>query len=116
HLLHPPSPAAFRAARACLDSHLQKQATLLRHIIGNPFRPYPVPDCWPSAVVQLAEAMYTGADCGFALHDALLEAGHAELAGHFRHEAEHPKGCWAVDLILGKSSHWNSDTGVARIL
>jgi hypothetical protein len=37
-----------------------------------------------------------------ALHDALLEEGHAELADHFRQEAVHPKCCWALDLILGK--------------
>jgi hypothetical protein len=36
------------------------------------------------------------------LHDALLEAGHAELAEAFR-EPMHPKGCWALDLILGKN-------------
>ena len=53
-------------------------------------------------VVQLAESLYAGQDCAFALHDALLEAGHAELAEHFREERSHPKGCWVVDLILGK--------------
>lgn len=35
------------------------------------------------------------------LHDALLEAGHVGLAEHFR-DPEHPKGCWAMDMILGK--------------
>jgi hypothetical protein len=78
------------------------QAALLRHIIGNPFRPYPAPPSWPPTVVQLAESLYAGQDCAFALHDALLEAGHAELAEHFREEKSHPKGCWVVDLILGK--------------
>lgn len=79
-----------------------EQVSLLRHIIGNPFRPYPVPAHWPAAVVQLAESLYNGTDCGFALHDALLEAGHTELAEHFAKEQWHPKGCWVVDLILGK--------------
>lgn len=77
--------------------------SLFRHIIGNPFRPYPTPSSWPSSVMQLADALYNGQDCGFALHDALLEVGHAELAQHFQEEKEHPKGCWVVDLILGKS-------------
>jgi hypothetical protein len=58
---------------------------------------------WPSTVVQLAESVYAGQDCAFALHDALVEAGHAELAEHFREEKSHPKGCWVVDLVLGKS-------------
>jgi len=57
---------------------------------------------WPSTVVQLADALSNGQDCGFALHDALLEAGYPELAQHFRNEIEHPKGCWALDLLLGK--------------
>jgi hypothetical protein len=37
------------------------------------------------------------------LHDALLEAGHPELAEHFQQEQWHPKGCFALDLILGKT-------------
>ena len=45
---------------------------LLRHSIGNPFRPYLAPDHWPTAVFQLASASSDGQDCGFALHDALL--------------------------------------------
>jgi hypothetical protein len=85
-----------------LEQEYAARRTLLRHIIGNPFRPYPAPPSWPSTVVQLAESLYAGQDCAFALHDALLEAGHAELAEHFREEKSHPKGCWVVDLILGK--------------
>jgi hypothetical protein len=79
-----------------------RQCDLVRHLVGNPFHPYPSPPSWPSTVVQLAESLYAGRDCAFALHDALLEAGHAELAEHFREEKSHPKGCWVVDLILGK--------------
>ncbi len=80
-----------------------RQACLLRHIIGNPFRPQPRPLC-PSVVAHLGESVYAGEPCTFALHDALLDAGHAELAAHFRDpDAWHPKGCWALDLILGKS-------------
>jgi hypothetical protein len=78
------------------------QCHLLRHLIGNPFRPYPAPAHWPVTVIQLAEALYAGEDCAFALHDALLEAGHSELAAHFKEEQWHPKGCWVVDMILGK--------------
>jgi hypothetical protein len=78
------------------------QADILRHIIGNPFLPYLVPDHLPLSIVQLAESLYNGQDCSFALHDALLEAGHAELAEHFSKEQWHPKGCWVLDLILGK--------------
>jgi hypothetical protein len=75
-------------------------AKVLREVV-NPFYEA-MRDEWPSTVVQLAESLYAGQDCAFALHDALLEAGHAELAEHFREEKSHPKGCWVVDLILGK--------------
>jgi hypothetical protein len=37
------------------------------------------------------------------LDDALTEAGHQELAEHFRKEERHPKGCWILDMILGKA-------------
>lgn len=77
------------------------QAELLRHVMGNPFHVTAAPADWPRNVNQLAEALYAGADCAFALHDALLDAGHPELAEHFR-EREHPKGCWALDAILGR--------------
>jgi hypothetical protein len=79
-----------------------QQAALLRHIVGNPFCPFPAPDHWPSTMFQLAYALSNGEDCSFALHDALLEAGHTEMAGHFRQEARHPKGCWALDLLTGR--------------
>lgn len=65
-------------------------------------QPYEVPDSWPQSIVQLADALHNGGHCGFALHDALLEAGHPRLAEHFQ-EPAHPKGCWILDLILGKS-------------
>lgn len=80
-----------------------EQMTLLRHILGNPFRASPTLPDWPQTVVRLAEALYNGEDCGFAIHDALLDAGHPKLADHFRQEDRHPKGCWPLDLILGKS-------------
>lgn len=79
----------------------RRLADLVRHIMGSPFQRSTRPECLPASVVQLAESLYAGADCAFALHDALLEAGHVELAEHFQEEA-HPKGCWALDLLLGK--------------
>jgi hypothetical protein len=78
------------------------QADLLRHIAGNPFRPASMTSTCPEAVQQLAAAVYAGEELVFALHDALLDAGHGQLAEHFQ-EPQHPKGCWALDLILDKS-------------
>lgn len=90
--------AAFKEAKG---KERLTQVGILRHIFGNPFQPYPAPAHWPSTVVQLAASLYYGHDCSFALHDALLEVGHPELAKHFQ-EKDHPKGCWALDVILGK--------------
>jgi hypothetical protein len=87
----------------CLVDDRRVLFDCLRDVLGNPFRPYPALPSWPSTVVQLAESLYAGQDCAFALHDALLEAGHADRAEHFRGEKSHPKGCWVVDLILGKA-------------
>lgn len=81
---------------------IDKHTCLLRHMVGNPFRPYPSPDAWPTSVLQPAAAIYGGEDCGFALADALEESGHAEIADHFRKEKRHPKGCWTLDAILRK--------------
>lgn len=86
-----------------LTDEKNKLAGLLHHIAGNPFQPHPALNNWTTPVLQLADALYNGQDCGFALHDALLEAGHPELAEHFRQEQWHPKGCWLLDLILGKN-------------
>jgi hypothetical protein len=95
--------APWSAARkSALRIEERKQAALLRHIIGNPFAPLPSKHGLPAVVTQLADALYQGSDCAYALHDALLEAGHPELARHFREEAWHPKGCAWLDAILGK--------------
>ena len=57
-------------------------------------------------VVQLAQAIYD--DRAFdripILADALEEAGCTEAAilGHCRQPGEHVRGCWVVDLLLGK--------------
>ena len=80
----------------------QAQADLIREIVGNPFRRIALPAQWPETVVSLAAAMYAGEKCAFALHDALLEAGCGELAEHFL-QGQHPRGCWAMDVMLGKS-------------
>ena len=61
-----------------------------------------VPAAWPATVVQLADALYHGEDCSFALHDALLEAGNPDLADHFDQGTRHSMMCWVLDLLLGK--------------
>lgn len=81
------------------DAHL---AELVRHLAGNPFQP--PADITPSRdVLSLTEALEGGVDNHLFLADALEESGHSALGRHFRRERRHPKGCWAVDRILGRN-------------
>lgn len=78
------------------------QARQIRELWGNPFQTCSTPATWPAAVVKLAKGLYAGQGKFSALHKPLLDGGHVELAEHFRQEQKHPKGCWCLDLILGK--------------
>ena len=80
---------------------------LIRDIFANPFRPVPLDPAWlTSTVVSLAEGVY--ADRAFdrlpVLADALEDAGcdKAEILAHCRGGGPHVRGCWVVDLVLGK--------------
>jgi hypothetical protein len=84
------------------------QAPLLRCIFGNPFRPVAVESGWlTSTVAELARGIY--ADRAFdrlaILADALQDAGceHPDILGHCRGGGPHVRGCWVVDLVLGKA-------------
>jgi hypothetical protein len=57
------------------------------------------PPTWTPEIVRLAEAYTDGADCGFALHDALMEAGKPELAEPFR-QPGNPEGQRVANNIL----------------
>jgi hypothetical protein len=93
------------------------QTSLLRCIFGNPFRPIAISSsvlAWnDSLVVRLAQAAYEDRhlpegtlDNGrlAILADALEEAGltDANILGHLREPRPHVRGCWLVDLCLGK--------------
>jgi hypothetical protein len=59
------------------------------------------PGDWPPWVTALAEALAAGERCHAVLACALEEAGHAELAEHFRPSGRwHLKTCWALRRIL----------------
>jgi hypothetical protein len=80
----------------------------VRHIFGNPFRHVTIDSAWPSATgKQLVQAIYQeGAfDRLPILADALEEAGctDAEILNHCRGPGPHVRGCWVVDLLLGKT-------------
>jgi protein phosphatase len=64
-----------------------------------PLRTSALPSGWSENVRLLTRALVGGEDCAFALHDALLEEGHPDLARHLR-EPGHAQDCWAVKRIL----------------
>jgi hypothetical protein len=83
------------------------QTMLLRDIFGNPFRPVSLDPSWrTSTVVSLGEGIY--ADRAFdrmpILADALQDAGcdSEEVLDHCRGGGVHVRGCFVIDLLLGK--------------
>ncbi len=111
-----------RSPRVVMAAHERQVCDLFREIVGNPFRPWKaVPDFLGGGVVQpdgrtvkltgtarqLAEGIRT--DQAFdrlpILADALEESGvtDAELLAHLRRDGGHVRGCWALDVALGKS-------------
>ena len=89
----------------------QYQLALIRDLFGNPFRLPTVNSSWltwnSGTVCKLAELIY--AERAFdrlpILADALEEAGctDAAILEHCRGPGPHVRGCWVVDLVLGKS-------------
>jgi len=59
-----------------------------------------------STAVTLAEQMYNSRDFAAMpiLADAIQEAGcdNADILNHCRGNEPHVRGCWVVDLVLGK--------------
>jgi hypothetical protein len=93
-----------------LEAEKKAQADLVRDIIGNPRFPVaidPAVLAWNDRlVVRLAQAIYDErrwVDMPL-LGDALLDAGcdGEQVLAHCRAGGEHVRGCWVVDLLLGK--------------
>jgi hypothetical protein len=96
-----------RSLAAQLEEH-RVLATLLRDVIGNPFRPVAFDPAWRTGTaVSLARMMYETREFSAMpiLADALQDAGceSADVLGHCRGDSPHVRGCWVVDLVLGKS-------------
>ena len=86
------------------------RAELLRELVGNPFRPPSLDPAWldwrGGTVRRIAQAIYD--EYRFeevpVLADALEEAGctDPDILAHGRSGGEHVRGCWLVDLLVGK--------------
>src|SRR5262249_51534281 len=94
------------------DAERMAQCEVLRELFGPlPFRPLAIDPTWLSwkagIVSELARAIYDERtfDRMPFLGDALEEAGCGDpkILAHCRAEAVHVRGCWLVDLLLGKS-------------
>lgn len=95
---------------AARDWSWRYQADALRDIVGNPFRRPILDQSWRlwrnDTIGCLARAIYV--DRGFdrmpILGDALEEAGceRSGILSHCRAPMQHVRGCWVLDLLLGK--------------
>jgi hypothetical protein len=84
-----------------------RQVQVLQDLFGNPFRPARIVPSWRTPnVVNLAQEIYDNRafDRLPSMADALVDAGcdNQEILAHCRGPGPHVRGCWAVDLLLGK--------------
>jgi hypothetical protein len=98
-------------------------AWLIRDVFGDPFRLWPetftlhhpgplastryatVPRAWQSLLPLAARAYVADAAkqiLADALEDAGVPTGYQSVVDHLRVPGLHPRGCWAVDLVMGK--------------
>lgn len=92
----------------------REQSVLVREVFGNPFKPASIDASWQtSTTLALAKAAYEQRAMPSGeldptllaiLADALEDAGCTDLQilNHCRRLGVHVRGCWVVDLLLGK--------------
>ena len=95
-------------SRPSLAVRRRRKRHLLRDIFGNPFKTRTkIKKAWRTdTAVTLARQMYDARDFSAMpiLADALQDAGcnSADILAHCRGPGPHVRGCWVVDLVLGK--------------
>jgi hypothetical protein len=96
----------WKSSQNCLtflDSWFGEATQAFREVAGETL----IQPAWLTAtVVGVALSIQAGAfDRLPILADALEDAGctNADILNHCRQPQEHVRGCWAVDLVLGKS-------------
>jgi hypothetical protein len=99
--------AAYPERQDESDKEQAVQCEILRCVLGNPFRSVTLDPTWLTpTVTQLAIAIYH--DRSFdrmpVLADALSDAGcdNEDILNHLRQPGVHVRGCWVLDLVLGK--------------
>jgi hypothetical protein len=114
------SLAAYASSHITPDKGLSEkthQVALLRDLFGNPFRPILLDPAWltwrDGTIPRLAQVIYESRqlpsghldrDRLAVLGDALEDSGCSDpdILGHCRGPGPHVRGCWVVDLFLGK--------------
>jgi hypothetical protein len=99
----------FPEFRDTQDEVRRPLPSLLREVVGNPFRPSHLMTPLPKWITMIAAAAYDARDPTSGqldharlavLADALEEVGaDAWLLAHLREPVPHPAGCYAVDLV-----------------
>ncbi|AMV27893.1 hypothetical protein VT84_26050 [Gemmata sp. SH-PL17] len=101
-----------QVVRALADARVgatdSQDCDLIREVFGNPFRPVTFDSSWLTSTVRaLATGVYTerAFDRLPILADAIQDAGcdSDDVLTHLRSDGPHVKGCWALDLVLGKA-------------
>jgi hypothetical protein len=98
-----------------IQASMAQFARIVREIIPTPTGILPpIPNDWLTpTITNLAQTIYVERQLPSGLFDnqrltvladALEEAGcdNADILGHLRGGGDHVRGCWAVDLVLGK--------------
>lgn len=106
--VHPAAKVLGGGRRSSVKRERDAQADALRDIFGNPFRPVTLnPSCFIPFVVSLAQTIYDERtfDRMPELANELEGAGcdNVDVLSHCRDGSEHVRGCWVLDLVLGKS-------------
>ena len=93
---------------AVLGAEAAAGGRLLRDLFGNPFRPVTFSPSWRTdTAISLAAHVYDARDFSAMpiLADALQDAGcdSDDVLSHCRDATlAHARGCWVIDLVLGK--------------
>jgi hypothetical protein len=96
------------SASAIEAREYREMGRIVRDIFGDPFRPVTFSAEWRAdTVLALARQMYDSRDFSAMpiLADALQDEGcdSEDILAHCRVGGPHARGCWVVDLVLGRS-------------
>jgi hypothetical protein len=101
---------AVQVAVGSAEDEERRQCDLIRDVLGYPYRRVTIGQAFcdwnEGTIVKLAQGIYgeRAFDRLPILADALEEAGctNADILNHCRQPGEHVRGCWVIDLLLGK--------------